>query len=126
MPYKDRDVQRAYQRNYMRRRRETWFAGKSCVRCGSVESLELDHVDPATKIAHAVWSWSAVRRDEELAKCQVLCKACHAVKTAAENAVEEIPHGTHSGYSKHRCKCDDCRAAHALYQREWAAKRRAA
>ena len=25
-----------------------------------------------------------------------------------------IPHGTHGGYTNHRCRCDDCREAHRV------------
>lgn len=52
-----------------------------CRQCGSTEDLELDHIDPTTKISHAVWSWSEQRRAEELKKCQVLCHNYHETKT---------------------------------------------
>jgi len=51
--------------------------------------LDLDHIDPATKTysgAHkaydAGWSWERV--EQELAKCTVLCKNCHALRTYQE------------------------------------------
>lgn len=66
----------------MRRRRADFFDGKACAHCGSYERLELDHVDPTKKVTHRVWSWSAKRRAVEIAKCQVLCHACHLAKTA--------------------------------------------
>jgi hypothetical protein len=47
--------------------------------------LELDHVDPALKVSHRVWSWARERREAELAKCQVLCHDCHVAKTAEGN-----------------------------------------
>ncbi len=85
MPYKDPDTAKAYQQEYQRhwiaRRRGAFFADKVCVQCGSSERLELDHVDPATKVTSVIWSWSQQRRDVELAKCQVLCHACHVSKT---------------------------------------------
>ncbi|MEM1416560.1 MAG: HNH endonuclease [Myxococcota bacterium] len=62
-------------------RRARFFAGKSCVKCGSVERLELDHIDPAQKVTHSIWSWSQARREAEIAKCQVLCRRCHKRKT---------------------------------------------
>ena len=30
-----------------------------------------------------------------------------------------IPHGTHSGYAAHKCRCDDCREAQRIYQRRF-------
>lgn len=62
-----------------------FFEGKSCVQCGSTENLELDHIDRTTKIDHKIWSWTRVKREAEIAKCQVLCHDCHKEKTRAEN-----------------------------------------
>lgn len=76
-----REYMRAYQRKWIAERRESYFRGKQCVRCGSRKNLELDHIDPLTKETHAIWSWSKVRRDEELSKTQVLCSLCHLEKT---------------------------------------------
>lgn len=81
MPISDPEKRREYHRNWMAARRAAFFAGKSCAQCGNTEKLELDHVDPVLKVSHRIWSWSAHRREEELAKCQVLCERCHAVKS---------------------------------------------
>jgi len=83
-----RDIkrQRALQLGYMRRARQEFLNGKVCVRCGSSERLEVDHIDrtaKARKTDHAVWSWTPLRRTAELAKCQVLCRRCHWEKTKA-------------------------------------------
>ena len=63
---------REYKRRWAAARRAEWMAGKSCVQCGSTQSLEVDHIDPTLKVTHSVWSWSIPRRTVELAKCQVL------------------------------------------------------
>lgn len=81
MGYKDREQQRAYQREWMARRRAAWFEGKACVDCGATDELEVDHVDPSSKVDHKVWSWSASRREAELSKCEVRCRSCHQMKT---------------------------------------------
>lgn len=71
-------------------RRAAWFAGKCCVRCGSFDTLEYDHIDPKTKDpllvrnSYLVWTWPEARRSAELAKCQVLCRPCHRAKSKAE------------------------------------------
>lgn len=81
MPYSNPEEQRQYQREWLAQRRSKWFAEKTCVECGSPDDLRLDHVDPAQKVDHRIWSWSRERRDTELAKCQVLCLRCHVKKT---------------------------------------------
>ncbi len=69
----------------MRKTRADWFAANGpCKKCGATENLEVDHVDPGTKVCHAVWSWTPMRRELELKKCQVLCRRCHRQKTSAE------------------------------------------
>ena len=81
MPYADPEQQREYQRKWVARRRAEWFEGRSCVDCGSVEELQLDHVDAKQKMSHRIWSWSAALREAELAKCVVRCRFCHKIKT---------------------------------------------
>jgi hypothetical protein len=109
--YKNPDRQRRYARYWMKLRRKEWFAANGpCKQCGSAERLELDHIDPATKTTHVVWSWAKARRESELAKCQALCHDCHKAKTIAQKS-KALVHGTINGYSKHRCRCADCRRA---------------
>lgn len=81
MPYKNKDKQREYQRKWIAKRRADYFRDKVCARCGSEDDLQLDHIDPTTKVSHSIWSWSDKKRLAELAKCQVLCYICHKDKT---------------------------------------------
>ena len=97
MPYKDPVVQREYQRLRTANRRFDWFADKSCARCGSTENLQLDHIDPSTKISHKIWSWSEAHRETELVKCQVLCYPCHVIK-GMENG--DMARGSSHGSAK--------------------------
>jgi len=119
MGYKDPAKQREYTRKWVAARRAEFMDGKCCVDCGSTERLELDHVDPATKEHHAIWSWSQKRRDAEIAKCVVRCRACHIERHAAERRQE---HG--QGAYKRGCRCDVCRAANAEKNRRWRESRR--
>lgn len=75
------EAQREYQRQWVAKRRAKWFTDKSCVNCGSVENLRLDHIDPKLKVNHRIWSWSWKKIEEEVVKCQVLCEGCHKDKT---------------------------------------------
>lgn len=91
MSYIDRAKQRAYQTTALKRRRREWIAANGpCQHCGSTERLEVDHIDPETRVTHAVWSWSKLRRDAELAKCQVLCHDCHVKKTREDRRLRRF------------------------------------
>lgn len=81
MPYSDPQVQADYQKRWIAERRREYFVGKWCVDCGATVGLELDHVDPTTKVSHNIWSWSDVRRFAELVKCVVRCSPCHEKKS---------------------------------------------
>lgn len=106
MPITDPDERRAYQRNWVARRRAAWMAGKACESCGSTENLHVHHRDPAEKVTHNVWSWGQARRDAELAKCAVLCETCHRDYHA--RVLER--HGTTRRYQA-GCRCGLCRWA---------------
>jgi hypothetical protein len=112
MPYRDRAAQRAYQKEWCRRRREEWLKEHGpCVDCGSWENLEVDHVDPRLKISHRVWSWKRERREAELAKCVARCSSCHQEKTDRDHDCGYISHGCpYRGYGR-GCRCSECRAA---------------
>ena len=74
--------QKAWYEKVVKGRRKDWIeANGPCAKCGSWDRLEVDHIDPSTKVSHNVWGWSETRRLEELAKCQVLCYSCHKEKT---------------------------------------------
>ena len=63
-----------------------WFAANGpCRECGSADHMELDHVEPGMKVSHTVWSWTPMRRELELKKCQALCRSCHRKKTSSEH-----------------------------------------
>lgn len=118
MPYRDPAKKRACQVALLKARRQAWLqANGPCRQCGSSEALEVDHVDPANKVTHRIWSWSQPRREAELANCQVLCASCHKGKTLAFLR-KPIVHGTRHAYSRAGCRCRDCRSANASYNRQ--------
>lgn len=77
MGYKDRDMQREYQKHWMRMRRAEVMNGETCKICGSAEHLEIHHRNPEEKKSHKIWSWAKERMKEELSKCDILCRRCH-------------------------------------------------
>lgn len=113
MPIADLTVRRQYQRKWVAERRAAFFAGKCCVDCGSTSGLELDHVDPSTKVHHAIWSWSEPRRLSEIAKCVVRCRSCHS----SRHAEERKRHGI-KRYEK-GCRCEICRTAKSESNRRY-------
>jgi 5-methylcytosine-specific restriction endonuclease McrA len=116
------DRKREYQREWCAARRAEYFFDKFCVRCGTTENLRLDHIDPTQKVSHRIWSWSAARREAELAKCQVLCDPCHKDKGREQlmitNGYELTPHGNYNRY-KRGCRCDPCVASVAPWWRDY-------
>ena len=92
-------------------RREKWFLENGpCVDCGSWENLELDHVNPDTKIHSAIWSWSDQRRSEELTKCQPRCYDCHKKKTIREGFERGIYGNRKKEIIDGKTWCKDCQA----------------
>ena len=101
--------------------------GGKCVVCGTTERLEIDHIDPKAKAftVSCGWgrSWKSI--EAELEKCQLLCFDHHREKTkvngehaGGRNKAQSIPHGTVSGYIRHKCRCLDCREAKVDYYRK--------
>ena len=111
MAYKNKEQQRAAQAKWLQARRSAFFAGKACVKCGSTERLELDHILREGKTTHKIWSFSLTKREAELAKCQVLCYVCYKEKTKAEWTAKRKC-GTRTMYAW-GCRCEACRAAEA-------------
>ena len=118
---RDKKKLRAAQWAWMKKRRQEWFAiNGPCAKCGSNNNLELDHIDPNTKISHNIWSWADERRTIELAKCQVLCKECHKEKSDKE-LERPITHGTRGGYSR-GCRCIPCKEHQSLRMKNYNSK----
>lgn len=128
MPHKDPIAYRAYMRRYMkekwrkRRKEAIDFLGGKCVKCGSNIRLEFDHIDPSTKkfTIAKLSSCSDERFWQEIAKCQLLFRTCHELKTLKElyNADSPREHGR-AGTYRRGCRCDLCRQANKECQRHY-------
>ena len=118
------------------RRRRAWMLdqlGGACAKCGSRHGLQIDHIDHMSKSFNISegWSLSAEKVSAELSKCQALCRDCHLAKSQSEGSLAKGPtneargavHGTVWGYSKYKCRCDECRAAKSLYEANLRARR---
>ena len=101
---------------YHRRRLQAIGAmGGRCAKCGSVDSLEFDHIDRAFKRGEiAKWLTQGEQKYlKELERCQLLCKPCHREKTNNEISV-----GHGGGLTgKRNCYCDLCRPLKLEYMR---------
>lgn len=120
-----------YVKNYRNTRRATYLCQHGpCVKCGSWDRLEFDHIDPASKgsdkdASTHMWTWSEERLQAELKKCQILCYDCHKTKSIQQYAIT-FPqvHGTWQSYCRHTnpCKCTECLKAWREYTRpKWKA-----
>lgn len=102
--------------------------GGICVRCGISKDLQIDHIDPKQKTMGVtrMTCVSESRRQQELANCQLLCGRCHTAKTVTEDLGRQfVSHGTFSMYQRYNCRCDDCKAAYSIMNREYKRRRKA-
>ena len=119
-----------YFRNYIkakkheRRQQLIEMLGGACVRCGTTETLQFDHIEPGTKSFSLGSNWTRAWHEmvAEAQKCQLLCKECHIVKTAEDLGPPK--HGF-PRYLYWGCRCGVCRAANAEHSAWWRAKKRA-
>lgn len=119
------EAKRTYQRDWLKKRRQAWIdsQGGCCAKCGSIDGLEVDHIDPSHKTMNPTrfWSRAASTVAVELENCQVLCSECHLQKTCDEMA--RADHGANSRYQS-GCRCRECKAAHTMASREWRESRK--
>jgi hypothetical protein len=108
-------------RYHVQRKKALDYLGNKCVKCGATQSLDIDHIDPKDKKFPVMsgWSTTPANFESELAKCQLLCRDCHIVKTRQDlgqnNALEV--HGTLSSYRY--CKCEKCKEAKSLHNKKY-------
>lgn len=110
---------REYQRTWLRKRRDTWLLENGpCRGCGSLDDLEVDHIDPTTKELKPTHIWSRRKdiRKAELAKCQVLCRACHNAKSRV--ALVRLTHGKAHTYKNRGCRCELCKIAYSSWRKK--------
>lgn len=106
---------REYHRNYWKKRRKAIidYLGGKCIKCASIENLQVDHIDPTKKLFNISYRCSLNQIKDELKKCQLLCKNCHKIKTIKERP--GFTHGTAYGWMRKKCSCSICFGA----KRKW-------
>ncbi len=112
-------------KNYYRERMNLYLGilGGECRWCGSIEHLEIDHIDPSTKSFNISKKWTYLEMClEELNKCQCLCKKCHRIKSKNEKhqkmlVERENKHGTLSQYMRYGCRCSLCKENYRRWHR---------
>jgi 5-methylcytosine-specific restriction endonuclease McrA len=128
MPHKDKIEGSRYRkaRYYQRRAEAIALLGGKCVKCGSTNDLELDHIDPTIRSFDIgpMIDGCIDTIMPELLKCQVLCHLCHTQKTVLERGNQLARHGLRNMYERYGCRCDLCRAASAAYRREYRARKK--
>lgn len=122
---KDKEKYNAYMKSYMlkrykKKRNEAVISlGGRCIKCGSIENLEFDHLNPKSKsftIANILYKSNEVLQ-EELKKCQLLCHDCHKEKNKVDNG--EAKHGSLTMYTHYRCRCKECKIVWSIWQKEY-------
>lgn len=78
-------------RYYRRRAKIIEHLGSSCVRCGTEDRLQVDHVDPYSKGYDVSACWWKPWDDtiQELKKCQLLCDDCHRAKCLVDGSTQK-------------------------------------
>lgn len=80
-----KEYHREYNRKRYHAKRKAYIEklGGKCVSCGSVDELQFDHINPEDKSFSVgmLLSHSKSTVDNEIEKCQLLCKSCHTKKT---------------------------------------------
>lgn len=124
----ERDNELRRQRRTERKAMAIMLLGGKCVECGSTERLEFDHIkndrNGLSNLISQMFTSKMDRLLKELEKCQLLCKSCHIQKSIVDNGKQVSNHGMLSMYMNKRCRCEDCRAAHAAHHREYMRKYR--
>ena len=120
MSFASVEEKRKYQWNIVHSRKDEFYADKICAHCGTSKKLILHHVDQSTKIDSWVWDWGKKRREEEIAKCIVLCMSCHTKHHNKERclniegglgSIKLIIHGNSYAYNVYKCRCSICSKA---------------
>ena len=113
---------------YAKQRQEMYeYLGGVCVVCGTVENLEIDHINWRKKSFGVGKLWPVKKLPEvyrELDKCQLLCQKHHLEKTLQDypeivaETRQPYRHGTMYAFMHKKCHCDTCNLARDEFNRK--------
>jgi len=84
-----------WKRHYIKRRKKVIeYLGGHCVNCKTIDSLQIDHIDPDSKLfaVSEVLTHAWTKIEPELNKCQLLCKDCHVEKNKTDGSHAKMMH----------------------------------
>lgn len=79
MTYKDPEMQREFQRKWIKRRRDMFLSDKKCGKCGTTNNLIIWGIKITKrkdKSSHTIWSYTPTKQKEYLSKSEILCRTC--------------------------------------------------
>lgn len=117
MPKATRELQTAYQSEWLKKRRLAWVAsqGGVCVQCGGSDRVKVTFPGGRKTVP---WSFGAAKREALLQGAYLLCWECSNAHAVSLRVKKPVVHGTENTYGKHGCRCEPCRAAKkACYNR---------
>lgn len=91
MPFKDKEKQKKFQREWMQKRREEFFANKFCEDCGSKEDLVPYNAKSNKK--KFSFSYSINELNEKFKGFSILCDNCYNVRNKERIAKRKTTHG---------------------------------
>lgn len=96
--------------------------GGVCISCGTTENLQFHHRPGTIKRFNISQSSdrSQATFDAEIVKCDLLCGSCHITHhNTSEPKKTTFEHGTLTGYTHYKCRCDACKAANTEYNKQY-------
>ena len=87
-----------------------------CKDCGATTGLVVHNTANLKKPRSADYGISKIRLQNMLATCCVLCEECH-IKRRRQHSFTNIKHGAYSTYTNRKCRCDLCKNACSMYQK---------
>lgn len=85
------------------------YLGSKCTACGKNEHLQIDHINPTNKTMDLTTNYARpwLVLIAEMKKCQILCRACHRIKTSLESR-KTVTHGKYYAAYPLKCTCTLC------------------
>ena len=87
MPYKNKEIQKQYQKQWMQKRREKFLVDKQCQECASKDYLTF------VNFKNEVISFSYKNIEEKLKNCTILCEECFRHHSRNLRKIKSTTHG---------------------------------